>query len=449
MMLRIGLLMFAFFSLLMAGAAPVQAYDTFLAYDVYDARTHTVTIPQPEPGMVRDIAITGIKKTRPITLLRELPFGIGDDWQDSYKPTAERRLRNTGLFSEVIVTPPDRDGVVHIWARERWSLFLLPEASRSDIGKTSAGFALTEHNMWGLNHMVRLATREETGKNFSGLKGTTVSGSYLWRRIGDGSADLSVSGNAGRRVFDTFQDATLLGQYREKNVGWATSLTMSHGPVPGEGWSSRIGFSSSISSFTLLAGTPSDTVIAKHRNAIQAGVSYRLVDDRITWLTGTAFDYGWDIAHRGLGSNLNVYRQTTSLSSHIPLNDGGTTFDFRISGGGATGSVAQDGLFDIGNNSGLRGYLPGELQGTYYVFGNLESRIPIKPNSNFHIVGFTDVGQIWNLGRPALGKNLIVGVGAGARLTLRWLVNGTFRSDVAYGLATSRWRFYFGTSQAF
>jgi len=109
----------------------------------------------------------------------------------------------------------------------------------------------------------------------------------------------------------------------------------------------------------------------------------------------------------------------------------------------------RGGLFDIGDGRGLRGYLPGELQGTYYVYSNLEGRIPIKPGSNFQLVGFTDVGQIWNLGRRALDKSVIVGVGAGARLTLRWLVNGTFRTDASYGLATSNWRFYFGTSQAF
>lgn len=448
-MVRSGFYMLAIPCLMLAGLQPASAYDNFLAYDVYDAGTRTVTIPQHHSSIIRDIEISGLKKTQPITVLRELPFTSGDTWHEEFKSTGERRLRNTGLFSEAVIAPPDADGVVRIWVRDRWSLFLLPEGSRSDIGKTSAGVTLTEHNMWGLNHNLRVALREETGKNFSALKGTTASGSYLWRRIGDGSADLSVSANAGRRVFDTFQNALLASQYREQNVGWASKIIISHGPVPGEGWSSQLGFSSSLSNFTLIAGPADPTVIDKHRNAIQAGVSYRFVDDRITWLTGTSFDYNWDVAHRGLGSNLNVYRQTSSLASHIPISDGGSTFDFRINGGGATGSVLQDGLFDIGNNSGLRGYLPGELQGTYYAFGNIEARIPIRPGSNFHFVGFTDIGQIWNLGKPALGKDLIVGVGAGARLTLRWLVKGTFRSDIAYGTATKRIRFYFGTQQAF
>jgi len=439
---RIGLLIIAIICLQLTGPQPLLAADNYTYYGTEDNAPIL-------PRAIQNIEISGLKKTQPRTVLRELPFSVGDTWQESDKATGERRLRNTGLFAEAIITPPDRDGLVHIWVRDRWSLFVLPEASRSDIGKTSAGIAATEHNMWGLNHNVRLATREETGKNFTGVKGTSFSGSYLWRRINDGPLSLSFSGNTGQRVFDTFQNGQLYSQYREQNVSWATQLSMAHGPVPGEGWGSLLGFSSSLSSFTLMSGPPSTTVIAKHRNAIQAGVTYQLIDDNITWLTGTSFNYTWDIAHRGLGSNLNVYRQTSSFSSHIPILDTGSTFDFRISGGGATGSVAQDGLFDIGDGRGLRGYLPGELQGTYYVYSNLEVRIPIKPGSNFQLVGFTDVGQIWNLGRRALDKSVIVGVGAGARLTLRWLVNGTFRTDASYGLATSNWRFYFGTSQAF
>jgi len=439
---RIGLLIVAIICLQLSSTQALLASNSYTSYASDEEIPSQIQI-------IRSIDISGLKKTRPRTVLRELPFSTGDIWQDGYKATGERRLRNTGLFAEAVITPPDRGGMVHIRVRDRWSLFLLPEASRSDAGKTSAGITLTEHNLWGLNHNLRLATREETGKNFTGVKGTSFNGSYVWRRINDGPLSLSVSGNTGRQIFDQFLNGQLSSQYREKNISWGTELSMAHGPVPGEGLGSLVGFSSSLSSFTLISGLPSATVVPRHRNAIQAGVTYQLIDNNITWLTGTSFGYRWDIAHRALGSNINVYRQTSSLSSHIPISDGDSTFDFRISGGGATGSVAEDGLFDIGSSRGLRGYLPGELQGTYYVYSNLEGRMPINKGSNFQLVGFTDVGQIWNLGQKTLGKNLIVGVGGGARWTLRWLVNGTFRSDISYGLATSHWRFYFGTGQDF
>jgi len=439
---RIGLLIIAIICLQLSDTQALLAGNSYTSYaSDEDIPTQAQTI--------QSIDISGLKKTKARTVLRELPFSEGDAWQDEDKANGERRLRNTGLFAEAVITPPNEDGVVHIRVRDRWSLFLLPEATRSDIGNTSAGITLTEHNMWGLHHNLRIATREETGKNFSGLNGTTVSGSYLWRRINDGPLSLSLSANAGHRIFDTFENALVVGQYRQRDVSWGTRLSMAHGPVPGEGWESHLGFTSNISNFTLVSGPASASVIDSRRNAVQAGVAYQLIDDRITWLTGTRFNYAWDIAHQSLGSTINAYRQTSSLSRHIPLSDFGSTFNFRISGGGVTGNVLQDGLFDIGGSKGLRGYNPGELQGTYYLYSNIEGRMLIKPDSNFQLVGFTDVGQIWNRGRTALGKNLIVGVGAGARVTLRWLVKGTFRSDITYGLATSNWRLYFGTGQDF
>ncbi len=411
-----------------------------------DAATPLQTTQQQA---IASIEISGLKKTQPITVLRELPFSAGDIWQNAFAATGERRLRNTGLFSEAVISPPDANGIVHIRVRDRWSLFLLPEASRSDVGKTSAGITLTEHNLWGLNHKLRFAAREETGKNFTGLDGTSISGSYLWRRIADGPISLSIGGNTGKRVFDTFQNAQLNGQYKERNVGWRTNLNYALGPVPGEGWDVGLGFSSDTSSFKLLAGPPSASVVDRRRNALQFTLSYRLVDDHITWITGTSFNYSLNAAHRALGSTINVYRHTASLISHLPISNTGSTFDFRINSGGASGRVLQDGLFDIGSSRGLRGYLPGELQGTYYVYSNLETRIPVSSGGNFQVVAFTDVGQIWNRTKPALGKDVLIGVGAGARLTLRWLVNGTFRSDVAYGVAAHNWRIYFGTSQTF
>ncbi len=182
---------------------------------------------------------------------------------------------------------------------------------------------------------------------------------------------------------------------------------------------------------------------------MQVDLSYNLVDDHITWLTGFRFNYAIDVAHAILGSTINVYRQNVAMSSHLPVPGTHNTFDFRVSGGGASGKVLQDGLFDIGGSRGLRGYLPGELQGTYYLYANLEGRFPVSRGGNFQLVGFTDLGQIWNRRRPALGKSLIVGMGGGARITLRWLVKGTFRSDIAYGMATHNWRVYFGTGQVF
>jgi outer membrane translocation and assembly module TamA len=65
------------------------------------------------------------------------------------------------------------------------------------------------------------------------------------------------------------------------------------------------------------------------------------------------------------------------------------------------------------------------------------------------MVAFVDVGHVSLEGRSVYGKPIVVGVGGGVRWTLRWLVNGTLRADVAYGSATQKWRLHLGTGQSF
>ena len=398
--------------------------------------------------LIKSIEINGLKRTKPRVIRRNLPFSEGDIWQSGDAKTGERRLLNLGLFSMAHISPPDEKGVVRIRVKERWPFFLLPEGSRQDTGKTSVGLALTDHNLWGLNHNLRLAIREDTGKNFSGLSGTSYQGNYLWRRIGDGPVNLAVSFNKGRSIFDAYSNASLVSQYKQDTTSWSARLDYMLGPVFSEGWNLGLGFSSDRTDYTLASGPALTTVQGSRRNAVQSTVGYRFLDNHITWITGTLFDYRLDVAHSALGSTLNVYRHTASLRLYLPLNEP-NTLDIRIDGGGATGKVLQDGLFDIGGGHQMRGYWPGELQGTYYAYGTVEGRFPISSGGNFALVGFSDIGNIWNHGQSAFHKSVIVGVGMGARLTLRWLVHGIFRADAAYGVATKKWRFYFGTGQAF
>ncbi|MDX8406361.1 MAG: BamA/TamA family outer membrane protein [Mariprofundus sp.] len=403
-----------------------------------------------EPLMITAIHITGLERTDARTVMRELPFAIGDQWSAQSGVQAERRLRNLGLFSTVMVSPPDSGGQVVIVIKERWSLFLLPEASRSDVGATSAGITLTEHNLWGLQHRLRLATRRDTGKNFSAANGgTRVDGSYLWRRIADSPISLDVGAGGGYSLFDAYSLGVFQGQYRQRDRSWHAAVDWALDEVPGEGWSVGGGLYSRTSTFALVDGLASPSVMDYRRNSILATIGYNRLDDHTTWITGDYFQYALDVAHHNLGSTINVHRQTASYISHRQLQGSTNTMDLRISAGAAAGKVLQDGLFDIGNNRGVRGYWPGELQGRYYLFANIEGRFPVAMDGQLQLVAFTDVGQIWDNGRPAFAQAAAVGLGGGVRITINWLVNGTFRFDAAYGAASKRWRYYFGTGQAF
>ncbi len=399
-------------------------------------------------AMVSNIEVEGLKRTEEVTVLRELPFAVGAIWQDDFSEHAERRLRSLGIFSEVLVAAPDENGSVQVRVKERWSLWVLPQANRKDNGVTSASLVVDEYNLWGLNHHARLGYTRNTGKNFSGVSGATYAASYDWRRVADSKLGISVSGNWGSSVFDAYNLGVHAAQYRQTGKSASVLLNYALGDVPGEGWSITGGFTGSNATYQFLSGAPQANVVGNRMRAIVTGLSYSLIDDRITWLSGSAFSYSGSLAHKGLGSTVNVYSHTASWRNYYAFS-GQHTLNIRLNGGLITGDVLRSGVFDIGNRDGLRGYYPGELQGTNYLYGTLEGRFPIRQSSNFQVVAFTDIGKIGGRVGSSVTRGLAIGSGGGFRWTMRWLVKGTLRGDVAYGFASKRWRFYLGSGQAF
>lgn len=399
-------------------------------------------------NIVSSIHIDGLKRTDEETVLRELPFFVGTLWQHEFASLSERRLRNLGIFSEVVVLPPDESGLVNLRVKERWTLWVLPQATRKDNGASSASVVVDEHNLWGLNHHIRMAYKRDTGKNFSSLKGTSYETSYNWRRIADSKLSMMMSGTWGSSLFDAYNNGLHVAQYLHRGKSGSLLFTYALDEIPEEGWSLAAGFSAFNAQYRFLSGTPQVDINGYRVRALLAGVSFRKIDDHITWLTGRSFDYSMAAAHRGFGSTVNSYSHKASWRDYYAFS-GQNTFNVRLNGGLMTGDVQRSGIFDIGNRDGLRGYYPGELQGTHYIYGTLEGRFPIRERSNFQLVVFTDVGKIGGRVGSSVTHGLAGGAGGGFRWTMRWLAKGTLRGDMAYGLASKRWRFYLGTGQAF
>jgi len=402
-----------------------------------------------EPTVVQKIEISGLKYSDERVLLRELPFSSGSIWQASFIKTSERRLRNLGIFtSRVSVLPPNQQGVVHIIVKDRWPIWLLPEATRKDGGASRAGLAFTDYNLWGLNHFIRLSGSIDTGKNFTSKQGQSYHGSYIWRRIADSKYSIDMSVNRGDSIFDTFNNGVLSSSYAQNSQAWALGISYAFDEVPGEGWDARGGLSHSIKQFTLKAGTPQTNIQDSQRNAMNLSINYRFVDDHTTWITGSTFNYNIDFTNSVLGSTINSVRQQASWRTYLPLKQQ-NTINLRVNAGWIAGNILRDGLFDLGSGEAMRGYYPGDLQGNAYIYATLESRILLKPDSNVQWVAFIDAGHVNNQGRQAFGSSIVAGAGTGIRWTLRWLIRGTLRSDIAYSTALHRWRIHLGTGQAF
>src|SRR4051794_35452220 len=83
--------------------------------------------------IISDINITGNKRTKPITILREVSFNVDDHFPlnvivDKFYET-KKQLMNTGLFRNVVVSLRSLQGYnvyVNIDVEEKWYIYPIP-----------------------------------------------------------------------------------------------------------------------------------------------------------------------------------------------------------------------------------------------------------------------------------------------------------------------------------
>lgn len=113
-----------------ADAQPLlDKLPSYSSTDSLDAKTNS----QAAPFVIRNIVITGNKKTKASIILREIPFKPGDHFQlqelVSKFEDARRQLMNTTLFHEVIVALKGFEGHnvdILVDVKERWYIFPVP-----------------------------------------------------------------------------------------------------------------------------------------------------------------------------------------------------------------------------------------------------------------------------------------------------------------------------------
>jgi len=254
--------------------------------------------------------------------------------------------------------------------------------------------------------------------------------------------------NQGRSVFVGFDAGQSIANYQEQRHELLFDVNYGLGPVPGEGWTVHTGLVRSNRSFALIDGAALPDVDDTRTTNVLVGLAYRLVDNHVTWLSGEVFNYEISQGLHALGSEQESLAHAISWREYRSLGQG-RTVNIRLNGGQIIGDSQRNDRFDLGNRNEIRGYFPGELLATRYLFGTIEGRFPHEPNSNLFYAAFADIGHLSDRGDNPLGRSLITGLGVGIRWTLRWLVRGTLRIDLAYGEATHNLRLYVGTGQAF
>jgi outer membrane protein assembly factor BamA len=129
------------------------------------------SIPDSNAYVIRNITITGNKKTKPNIILREVAFEINETYtlEEIVKRFAKARkqLMNTGLFGEVVVSLKSISGLdvfVNIHVSEKW--YIWPKPYLKSVDRTfQEWWSETNRSMDRINYGIKLSYNNFTGRN--------------------------------------------------------------------------------------------------------------------------------------------------------------------------------------------------------------------------------------------------------------------------------------------
>lgn len=384
------------------------------------------------------VKLTGLQKTKPEVVLRELPIQTGDVFDQRKIDQSFHRLVNLGYFYEVSPSLLEEGTTSE-------EVIFNAKVTEARTGRFSGviGYAPPTAEFEGAPQLTGVIEATETN-----LLGTGRGANFLWKsgllrtlRIGYTEPwafgkpikiGVEYSQLNQRNQFtdaesnENAASVTLGARFRRLLEG---SLGFSY---------KRIGFPTtdlplpSIPSTSPFIRSPTTDVEAA---AVQSGVKYGVIfgltrDSRDYFLNptrgrldGVAFEFSTgDFKLRKLWVDLRGYfptwrRQVIALGLHGAVAWGD--------------NIPPTELFYLGGANTLRGYDEDWFFGPRRVYANLEYRLLVGRTSQFFI--FTDLGAVTQVDQPTVFDPLRVGYGFGMRLESK---GGLLRMD--YGLAEGR-----------
>lgn len=159
---------FCFFVVAHGAASQMNMADPVMVYSTDET---TVVQDTGRLFIIHDISISGNHRTRPATILRELPFEIAGEYPlgtivQQFKK-AKKQLMNTGLFRDVIVSLKNMEGqyvYVNVQVLEKW--YVWPNAFIKPVDKSfGEWWNEKDRNMDRINYGLRLSHNNITGRN--------------------------------------------------------------------------------------------------------------------------------------------------------------------------------------------------------------------------------------------------------------------------------------------
>ena len=381
------------------------------------------------------VKLTGLQKTKPEVVLRELPVQAGDVFDQRKIDQSFHRLVNLGYFYEVSPSLLEEGGTPA-------EVIFSARVTEARTGRFSGviGYAPPTTEFEGAPQLTGVIEATETN-----LLGTGRGANFLWksgllRTLRIGYAEPWAFGKPIKIRLEysqleqrnQFTNAESNERAAAVSVG-ARFRRLFEGSL---GFSyKRIGFPTDDTSLSTTSPLIPSPITDMADPAAQSGVKYGVTlgltrDSRDYFLNPTrgrldhvAFEFSrGDFKLRKLWIDLRGYfptwrRQVIAVGLH---------------GAAAWGdNIPPTELFYLGGANTLRGYDEDWFFGPRRVYANIEYRLLVGRTSQFFV--FTDLGTVTQVDQPTVFDPLRVGYGLGMRLESK---GGLLRMD--YGLAEGR-----------
>ena len=381
------------------------------------------------------VKLTGLQKTKPEVVLRELPVQTGDVFDQRKIDQSFHRLVNLGYFYEVSPSLLEE-------GQTSEEIIFNARVTEARTGRFSGviGYAPPTSELEGAPQLTGVVEATETNILGTGRKANFLWKSGLLRALRIGYAEPWAFGKpieigveySQLRQRNQFTDAESHENATSVTVG-ARFRRLFEGSL---GFSyKRIGFP--MDAPFLPATSPSihspitDVANPTSQSGVKYGVMLGLTRDSRDYflnpirgrLDTVAFEFSTgDFKLRKLWVDLRGYfptwrRQVIAVGLHGAMAWGD--------------NIPPTELFYLGGANTLRGYDEDWFFGPRRVYVNLEYRLLVGRTSQFFV--FTDLGTVTQVDQPAIFDPLRVGYGFGMRLESK---GGLLRMD--YGLAEGR-----------
>ena len=384
---------------------------------------------------IGSVKLTGLKKTKPHVVLRELPVEAGDVFDQRKIDQSFHRLVNLGYFYEVSPSLLEEGQTPE-------EIIFNARVTEARTGRFSGviGYAPPTSELEDVPQLTGVIEAKETNILGTGRKASFLWKSGLLRALRIGYAEPWAFGKPieiGVEYSQLKQRNQFTDAESNENAASLTAAARIRRLYEGSlGFSyKRIGLPTGDASLPTIALPSHSEIMDVPNPELQGGVKYGVIlgltrDSRDYFLNPTrgrldhvAFEFSrGDFKMRKLWVDLQGYfltwrRQVIAVGLHGAMAWGD--------------NIPPTELFYLGGANTLRGYDEDWFFGPRRVYANLEYRILVGRTSQFFV--FTDLGAVTQVDQPTVFDPLRVGYGFGMRLESK---GGLLRMD--YGLAEGR-----------